>query len=103
MDIKENFVDLEDEFEGQHKSHRITHIGKLLPIEEINAENFDNENFKYNHLQKNKPLVIRNALGVLNFGTAYRDWSLEYLNDKCGSNKVYVRRNTMSDEYKTGN
>ena len=102
MEIEENFVDLEDEFEGQKKSYRISHVGKLLPIQEINADNFDHQDFKCNFLQKNTPLVIRNALGVLNFGTAYRDWSLDYLDEKCGANKVYVRRNTMSDDYKTG-
>ena len=102
MEIEENYVDLEDEFEGQKKSYRISHVGQLLPIQEINADNFDHQDFKCNFLQKNTPLVIRNALGVLDFGTAYRDWSLDYLDEKCGANKVYVRRNTMSDDYKTG-
>lgn len=93
---------LEDEYNGEKKMHTITHIGDIEKIEEINAIDFNKESFKLNYLQQSKPLVIRGALNVFDCGSAYKDWSLEYLSKKCGQNKVFVRRNTLADDYKTG-
>lgn len=97
-----NFVEIQDEYNGKSKTHIIQHFGNLKPIEEIDATQFDFNHFKTNYLKNNKPLVIRNALKVFNVGTAFKNWSLQYLADKCGSNKVHVRRNTIADEYKLG-
>lgn len=99
---KETVVEIEDEYEGCKKTHVLKHLGRLLPIDETDASNFDMEHFKDNYLQNNRPLVIRNALKVFDCGEAYANWSLDYLKEKCGSNRVYVRRNTLNDEYKTG-
>lgn len=97
-----NFSIIDDEYEGVKKQHCVRHLGPLNQIEEIDATNFDLDNFTANYLQKSRPLVIRNALGVFDCGTAYKNWTLDYLLEKCGSNKVHVRRNTMADDYKTG-
>jgi hypothetical protein len=97
-----NKVVIDDEINDEKKQHIITHIGKIEPIEEIDASLLDNEHFRKNYFRNNKPLVVRNALKVYDCGTAYANWSLEYLTEKCGSNKVHVRRNTMKEEYKTG-
>jgi hypothetical protein len=101
-EIEVRQIVLEDEYNGEKKIHTITHIGDIEKIEEINAIDFNKESFKLNHLQQSKPLVIRDALNVFDCGSAYKDWSLEYLSKKCGQNKVFVRRNTLADDYKTG-
>lgn len=84
------------------KVHVLKHFGELEAIEEIDASQYNNEHFLKNYLQNNKPLVIRNALKTFDMGIAYKSWSLDYLVDKCGSNKVHVRRNTINDDYKLG-
>jgi len=93
---------IEDEYNNSPKSRVFKHLGKLEPIKEIHASQYNHENFLLNHLSANKPLVIRQALPVFDTGTAYQNWSLDYLTQKCGHNKVHVRRNTTADEYKTG-
>lgn len=80
----------------------VKHFGKLEPIEEIHATQYNHEHFLANHLGNNKPLVIRNALNTFDTSTAYQNWSLEYLTKHCGDNKIHVRRNTVADAYKTG-
>lgn len=97
--LNDNIVNIKDRFDIVHK---IKHCGQLILIDEINANEFNVENFKKNYFKANRPLVIRQALNVLDFGSAYENWSLDYLNEKCGNNKVFVRRNTIADTYKTG-
>ena len=101
-EIKQNQIEIEDEYNGEKKVRTLNHLGEIVPIEEIDAQNFDAESFKKNYLKNNKPLVIRNALNVFDCGIAFKSWSLEYLGKKCGQNKVFVRRNTLADDYKTG-
>ena len=100
--MSQNSVWIEDEFDGVKKRRQFKHFGPLEAIEEIDAENFNKETFVTKHLRQNRPLVIRNGLKVFDCGSAFKNWSLEYLKEKCGSNRVYVRRNTLLDEYKTG-
>ena len=88
-----NKVVLEDEYNGEKIDRVLTHIGELVPIDECEANKLDLKSFKDNHLKENRPLVIRNALSYFNCGNAFKDWSLDYLNEKCGSNKVYVTNN----------
>jgi hypothetical protein len=97
--MKSNTFELVDKFNRIHKIH---HLGNLNPIDEIVAQNYNNDNFKTNYLKANGPLILRNGLDYFECGNAYKDWSLSYLIDKCGDNKVYVRRNTCKDAYKTG-
>lgn len=98
----ENRVEIEDEYNGTKKTHLINHLGKLIPIEEIDASQYNHEHFMRNFLSKSKPLVIRNALQVFDCGEAFKNWSLDYLSEKCGQNRVYVRRDTLSENYKMG-
>ena len=98
----QNVVKIEDEFEGLSKTHIVKHFGKLEPFEEIDADDYNHEHFLANHLRNNKPLVVRNALKKFDCGTAFKQWNLDYLLEKCGENKVHVRRNTINDDYKTG-
>ena len=98
-ELIENIIELKD---PQNNVHIVKHIGKLTQIEEIDASDYDKETFLIKYLRNNKPLVIRNALKKFDCGSAYQNWSLDYLNEKCGDNQVYVRRNTMQDGYKTG-
>lgn len=101
--LEENVACIEDLLDnGQKVVHTFKHLGPLEQIQEINAEQFDEDSFKSDFFRANRPLVIRNALKVLPFGSAYKNWSLVYLLEKCGSNKVHVRRNTLDDNYKTG-
>ena len=88
-EIKQNKVILEDEYNGEKKVHVLNHIGEIVPIEEIDAKDFNNELFRQNYLKNNKPLVIRNALNVFDCGSAFKNWSLDYLSKKCGLNKVF--------------
>jgi hypothetical protein len=97
-----NVINIEDEFEGAQKIRQFKHIGPICAIDEVDASNVDLDHFRHNYLKANRPLVIRNALRTFDCGTAFANWSLDYLKDKCGSNDVYVRRNTLSNEYKTG-
>ena len=99
----ENRAEIADVFDGVAKTHVVRHIGPLEPIEEIDAsELLDTSSFARDYLRANRPLLIRNALRVYDCGTAFADWSLDYLSAKCGTNKVYVRRKTLADDYKTG-
>jgi hypothetical protein len=102
MSIDENTVTIEDTFRDEVKLHTLKHLGKLLPIDEINATEFNPDTFRSNYFLNNRPLVIRDALKTLDFGTAFSNWSLDYLHDKCGTNKVYVRRNTNDENYRQG-
>ncbi len=97
-----NKVVIEDEYNGKKKTHLFKHLGNLEPIGEIHASEYSHEDFLRNHLSGNKPLVIREALSIFDTGTSYKHWSVEYLTQKCGHNKVHVRRNTNANEYKTG-
>lgn len=99
---QQNVVRIEDEYNGELRVHEVKHFGKLTAIQEVDALEFDQAHFLANYLKQNRPLVIRNYLGSVDLGTAYQNWTLEYLVSKCGANKVHVRRNTIADEYKTG-
>jgi hypothetical protein len=97
-----NRIEIEDEYNGERKTHVLKHLGNLLPIDVIDAQEFDHEKFRNSYFLNNKPLVIRNALDKLDFGTAFKNWSLDYLHEKCGENKVFVRRNTIDGNYRKG-
>ncbi|RNA34517.1 amiloride-sensitive sodium channel subunit beta [Brachionus plicatilis] len=91
----ENKIEIQDSYAGITKSHLINHLGNLLPIDEIDASQYNHEYFMNNYLSKSKPLIF-------DCGEAFKNWSLEYLNEKCGQNRVFVRRNTMHESYKMG-
>lgn len=98
-----NEVQLEDEYKGVTKTHKIRHLGPLTPIDEIHASRLDLDYFHRNYFHVNRPLVIRSGLEHFQCGPAYPSWSsLEYLTQKCGSNRVHVRRNTLNVDYKVG-
>ena len=89
--------------DGRKVVHTFKHLGKLEPIQEIDAAHqFVEDLFKRDFFRANRPLVIRNALKHLPFGDAYKNWSLVYLLERCGTNRVHVRQNTLNDDYKTG-
>ena len=71
--------------------HTFTHCGEISPINEIDASDYNHTQFINEYLNGNKPLVVRNALKVFDCGDAFKNWSFEYLDEKCGNNKVYVR------------
>ena len=71
--------------------HTFTHCGQMVPIKEIDATEYNHVEFINEYLNGNKPLVIRNALKIFDCGSAFKNWSFEYLEEKCGDNKVYVR------------
>lgn len=100
--MKENTIEIDDEFDGERRVHVIKHVGPLMPIDEIHASSFDPVEFKQKYFLNNRPLVVRDGLKVMDFGSAYNNWSLDYLVEKCGSNRVYVRRNTIDENYRTG-
>jgi hypothetical protein len=102
MSADENTVSLEDDYHNEMRTHTLKHLGKLMPIDEIAAAKFDQASFRANYFLNNRPLVIRDAMKTLDFGTAFANWSLDYLHDKCGANKVYVRRNTIESSYRQG-
>ena len=102
MSHLENKVEIEDYYNGTKKKHSINHLGKLIPIEEIDASQYNHEDFMKNFLSKSRPLVIRNALQIFDCGEAFNNWSLEYISEKCGKNRVYVRRDTLNENYKMG-
>jgi hypothetical protein len=101
-EIKQNIVTIEKDYNGVVKTHVIKHFGRINPIDQIDANQFDQEYFLSNYFKQNKPLVIRNYLSKFDCGTAYQNWTLDYLANKCGNNKVHVRRNTVAEDYKTG-
>ncbi|CAF1048344.1 unnamed protein product, partial [Brachionus calyciflorus] len=100
--LENKVVVIEDEFNGVKKKHLITHLGNLIPIDEIDASDYKQEDFINNYLCKSRPLVIRNALRIFDCGTAFERWCLDYLLSKCGQNRVFVRRNTLDENYKMG-
>jgi hypothetical protein len=87
---------------NEKKQHKLEHLGPLAAIDEIHASEFNPATFKTNYFLNNRPLVIRDALKLLDFGTAFTNWSLDYLHERCGSNRVHVRRNTIDDNYRQG-
>ena len=102
MQLQENVIKIFDEYNNVKKVHILKHLGKLKAIDEVHASHFDAVSFRTNYFRSNRPLVIREALKLLDFGSAYANWTLEYLNAQCGSNKVYVRRNTIDENYRKG-
>lgn len=98
-----NQVVIEDEYEGVQKTHVVRHLGPIVKIDEIDASKFDANDFEARYFQSNRPLVIRGALKHFDCGSAVDEWrSLDYLKRRCGSNRVYVRRNTLKADYKIG-
>ena len=61
-------------------------------------ENLSIEEFENSFLNNEKPVLLKNSI---NFWPAL-NWSYEELRRKAGHNKVFVRRNTSDDKYKTG-
>ena len=78
-DCVQNVVTIPDEYNGETKTHILKHFGKMIPIEEIDASQFDLDKFLKNNLKQNKPLVIRNYLAHFDCGTAFKNWTLDYL------------------------
>uniref|UniRef100_H2Z7M9 JmjC domain-containing protein n=1 Tax=Ciona savignyi TaxID=51511 RepID=H2Z7M9_CIOSA len=58
----------------------------------------DKLNFEENYLRKNQPVVVRNGLAAL----PCSKWTIDYLLEQVGTNKVTVRGRTNSKEYKVG-
>jgi hypothetical protein len=75
----QNVVSIPDVYNGETKTHVLKHFGKMIPIDEIDASQFDLNNFVANNLKKNKPLLIRNYLMNFDCGTAFKNWNLDYL------------------------
>lgn len=97
-----NEVHIDDEYMGVKRSHTIRHLGPLVQIDEIDAHDFDMAHFRANYFLANRPLVVRRALQHFDCGPAFGLWTLDYLTQKCGLNKVHVRRNTLNADYKVG-
>ena len=75
----QNVVTISDEYNGESKTHTLKHFGQMIPIEEVDAAQFDLNKFISNNLKKNKPLVIRNYLDHFDCGAAFKNWNLDYL------------------------
>ena len=72
---------------------------KFEPIQEYpHPDNLSLKDFNKNHLLTHKPCIIRNCLNNLSID----NWTLNYINQKCGDNLVNVRYGTNSEEYRNG-
>ena len=100
--VDEKVVTVDDVYDGKPLVHSFRHYGPLQAIDEIDAKDFREEDFRANYFSQNRPLLIRDGLKVFDCGTAFENWDLVYLTEKCGANRIHVRRNTITDEYKTG-
>jgi len=71
---------------------------KTIGIERLKSTELPEIEFRNLFLKPGKPLIIENCLNDLPISK----WTMKYLLDRVGNNKVSVRGKTDSDDYKAG-
>ena len=69
---------------------------KEVEVERVDVQNMSPEDFSSRYLTASQPVVIEGCLGQLPMSR----WTMDYLLDRVGNNRVMVRGRTNAEDYK---